>query len=165
MNSMNDGVYTPQWLFQAIEETLGRPFEVDAAASEWNAQCAEYITKEIDSLKQNWIPWKTIFCNPPFEVPLVEHFVRKAIEAATAGSTIAMILPMWTRYEWYQEIKAAARIHDVIGSVAFRKPDGSSITLNKGWGNTPLMVAFLGPDIPPIECCIAIGESVPTGYL
>ncbi len=147
--SKSDGVYTAEWLFQAIQKTLGRPFDVDIAASDWNAQCSVFVTKEMDALKQDWTQWKTIYCNPPFEVPLVEQFVAKSIEAAKAGSTIALILPMWTRYPWYQEIKAAARIHDVIGSVAFRKPDGSSVTLNKGWGNTPLMVAFLGPDIPP----------------
>ncbi len=146
---MSDGVFTPQWLFQAIEKTLGEPFQVDVAASDWNTQCETYITKQVDARTQDWTKWLRIYCNPPFEVPLVEQFVKKAIEAAQAGSTVAMILPMWTRYEWYQEIKAAARIHDVIGSVAFRKPDGSSVTLNRGWGNTPLMVAFLGPDIPP----------------
>jgi phage N-6-adenine-methyltransferase len=147
--AMNDGVFTPQWLFQEIEETLGRSFDLDVAACPWNTQCPVFITEEMDALKQDWTRWKTIYCNPPFEVPLVEQFVHKAIETAKAGSTIAMILPMWTRYEWYQEIKAAARIHDVIGSVAFKKPDGSSVTLNRSWGNTPLMVAFVGPDIPP----------------
>jgi phage N-6-adenine-methyltransferase len=145
---MSDGVFTPEWLFKAIETTLGRRCDVDVAASDWNAQCPVFVTKEMDARKQDWSRWRTIYCNPPFEVPLVEHFVHKAIKAARDGSTIAMILPMWTRYAWYQEIKVEARIHDVIGSVAFKKPDGSSVTLNRGWGNTPLMVAFLGPDIP-----------------
>ena len=93
-----DGSETPDWLFnhiqRQVEEITGHRFELDAAASVWNAKCARYFDEEEDSLQQDWSAYGTIWCNPPFKADLIGRFVAKAIEAAEQGSTVVLLLPI-----------------------------------------------------------------------
>ena len=65
-----DGSETPDWLFDHIQrrvkEITGHDFELDAAASDWNAKCARYFDEGADALEQDWSAFRTIWCNPPF---------------------------------------------------------------------------------------------------
>jgi phage N-6-adenine-methyltransferase len=143
----HDGSQTPRWLFEKIQEIVGRPFQVDAAASQWNAQCDTFLDEETNALIQDWTQWKTIFVNAPFSATLIAEFVAKAIEAAATGSTVAMILPFWAGYSWFQSVKRKGRLHDVIGPVSFTNHDGSHTVLNNGRSTSSIGVAFLGPDV------------------
>lgn len=147
-----DGSETPQWLFdhiqRQVEEITGHRFELDAAASDWNAKCARYFDEEADALKQDWSA-RTIWCNPPFSADVIGRFVEKAVEAAGRGSTVVLLLPHWPGYPWLQELKRRGQMRDVIGPIRFEHHDGGTVVLNNGKNSVSLVVAFLGPQITP----------------
>lgn len=147
-----DGSSTPQWLYDRLNVRVyaltGEGFQLDAAASEWNAKCPDYFDEDKDALKQDWSQWRTIFCKPPFNATLISKFVPKAIEAAEKGSTVVLLLPSWPGYGWFQEVKRRGQIQDIIGPVAFERPDGTKFTLNNGY-RTSVVVATLGPKLKP----------------
>jgi phage N-6-adenine-methyltransferase len=146
-----DGAATPQWLFDAlnarVRELTGQGFQLDAAASDWNAKCADYFTEQADALAQDWSGRGPIYCNAPFTPTLLPKFAAKAIEAAEGGATVALLLPSWTGYPWFQELKRRGQMADVIGPVEFERADGSKVVLNNGPKTTSLVVATLGPSI------------------
>lgn len=148
-----DGSETPDWLFRQAEdqvrELTGHGFQLDAAASDWNAKCPNYYTEEQDSLKQDWARWITIWCNAPFVRWLLALFARKAIEAAERGATVVLLLPSWPGYDWFQELKAKGQSQDIIGPVQFQHHDGGTVVLNNGPRSTALVVITLGPKITP----------------
>jgi len=148
-----DGSSTPKWLFDVLNKQVmaltGEAIQLDAAASEWNAKYADYWDEEMDALKQDWSEWRTIFCNPPYKAALIEKFVPKALEAAEKGSTVVLLIPSWPGYPWFQELKRRGQMQDIIGPIAFERPDGSKFVLNNGANKTSLVVATLGPKITP----------------
>jgi phage N-6-adenine-methyltransferase len=158
---MRDGSETPQWLFDVlnrqVEEITGHGFQLDAAASGWNAKCGDYYDEEDDALRQDWSGFPSIWCNPPFSADLIGRFVAKAVEAAEKGSTVVLLLPSWPGYDWYQELKRRGQMRDVIGPVSFDHHDGGRAVLNKGRNSVSLVVALLGPHVaagsngPPIS--------------
>ncbi len=148
---MNDeGQKTPKWLFDKIEaiveQITGRKFALDAAASPWNAQCGNYFTRDQDSLKQDWTAYKNIFLNAPFAKDEIGPFVWKAI-ASKAGCTVALLVPVWTSYEWCVELKKIGQYHDIVGLVFFELFSGKRIVRNKG--DKQIQVAIIGPDVKP----------------
>ncbi len=148
-----DGTATPQWLFdwlnQQVKAETGQPFQLDAAASDWSAKCANYFDEQMDALQQDWTRWPTIFLNPPFMPDLIEQFLAKALEAAAAGSTVVMILPAWPRYEWYHDVRGRGRVQEVVGPVAFERRDGTKVRANTGHNGFNVFVLTLGPHITP----------------
>ena len=133
-----DGSSTPQWLFNVLDDQVlaltGQRFQLDAAASDWNAKCQSYFDKRMDALQQDWSKWLRIFCNPPYDVDLASQFVAKGLGAAESGATVVFILPFWQRYPWFQELKRRGQTQDIISIVSFERPDGSKFVLNKGKG-------------------------------
>lgn len=144
-------VRTPDWLMDQLEawcrKLTGKGFQIDAAAANWNHQVDRYWSKEQDALRQNWKKYTTLFCNPPFAKDVMDGFATKAIEAAQAGSTVVMILPVWTGANWFQRIKAASHMRDVVGIIQFDCRDGTKIST--GNGMKQITVATLGPHIEP----------------
>jgi phage N-6-adenine-methyltransferase len=150
--SLKDGASTPQWLFDRLNEEArvltGQGFRLDAAACEWNAKCNSYIDERTDTLRQDWSKWPTIFCNPPYNAALISQFATKAVEAAEKGSTIVLLIPAWPGYPWFQDLKRRGRVQDILGPVAFERPDGSRFVLNNGRGFS-LVAVTLGPKVTP----------------
>jgi phage N-6-adenine-methyltransferase len=148
-----DGTATPQWLFDLLDaqvKTLtGRGFALDAAASDWNAKCANYFDERTDALQQDWSRWSPIYCNPPFCARLISQFVVQALEAADKGSTVVMLLPSWPGFEWFQELKRRGQVQDVVGPIRFEHQDGRKVTLNNGRKTSSIVVVSLGPGIVP----------------
>lgn len=148
-----DGEATPDWLFDVlsaqVESLTSHPFELDAAAAPWNAKCEYYYTRETDALTQDWTTWKTIFLNPPFDVPIIEKFAFKALETARSGTTIVLLVPNWPGYSWYQELKRQGHMQDVVGPVVFHRADGTTVTFSNGARKTNISIFTLGPKITP----------------
>jgi phage N-6-adenine-methyltransferase len=148
-----DGTATPQWLFDLLDDQVkaltGQGFQLDAAASDWNAKCADYFDEQTDALQQDWSRSPTIFCNPPFCAELIKQFVTKAIEAAEKGSTVVLVLPSWPGFEWFQELKRRGQVQDVVGPIHFEHHDGRKVTLNSGRKTSSIVVVTLGPRIVP----------------
>jgi len=84
----NDERCTPRWLYDLVDEAYR--FDIDLAATNENALCDVYFTKENNALAQGWddtIAW----CNPPYSRGQLVKWVTKALESPNA--TILMLLP------------------------------------------------------------------------
>jgi phage N-6-adenine-methyltransferase len=55
---------TPRWVVEQAAEAVGRPFDLDAAASAANAQAPRFFTRQENALEQEWAG--VVWLNPPF---------------------------------------------------------------------------------------------------
>lgn len=93
-----DNWATPQWLFDSLDEEFH--FDLDVCASEENAKCKTFYTKEQDGLL---MPWNgTVWCNPPYG-RVIEKWVRKAHDYAKSGGTAVMLIPARTDTKWFHD--------------------------------------------------------------
>jgi phage N-6-adenine-methyltransferase len=95
---------TPQWLFDKIDKIFD--FTIDLSATEENAKCKKFYTKQQDALTQTWDE-KSCWCNPPYSKDLQPLFVKKAYaESKRFGNTIVLLIPLradtkvWHEYIW-----------------------------------------------------------------
>src|SRR5207247_2384950 len=78
----------------------------------------------IDGLSSPW--WGRVFCNPPYST--VDLWVRKAIDAASAGTFVVMLLPVRTDRDWWHDLlEPNARIRFLRGRQRFIGPDGTTV--------------------------------------
>lgn len=56
---------TPSDFFKKLDAEFH--FTLDACATDSNAKCVRYFTKESDGLSQDW-GGETVYCNPPYSV-------------------------------------------------------------------------------------------------
>lgn len=73
---------TPKWLFRRLHALVR--FEVDAAADADNALLPEFWSESNSALEKDW-RGRRIFCNPPYNQPLLTDFVEKACEQTFTG--------------------------------------------------------------------------------
>ena len=102
----NDEHLTPSWL-------------KDGLFAGWFDPCPLWDSSEpkFDGLKIDWAADR-IFVNPPYSNP--RPWVEKAIEAARAGKTVAMLLKHDTSTRWYSRLhEAGAHFLAIIGRLAF----------------------------------------------
>lgn len=116
---------TPPNCFEFANERWG-PFDIDAAASDWNAKCELYYDEEDDSLSDD-CPWVgRVWVNPPWAN--IEPFVDKAIEAVfveESAEIVVMLLPTRCGRAWF--IDKAERWSDIKrirGRLKFDPPPG-----------------------------------------
>ena len=87
---------TPEDLFEELDKEFH--FDLDPAATEENAKCVVFFTKELDGLS---LPWEgfTVFCNPPYgrELP---KWVKKASESKT---TTVLLMPARTDTSYFHD--------------------------------------------------------------
>lgn len=88
---------TPQDLFDFLDGLFH--FTLDAAASDGNAKCSRYFTKEDDALAQVWDG--RVWVNPPYGRE-IGGFVEKAAESSTA-EVVVMLLPCRTDTAWWHK--------------------------------------------------------------
>lgn len=99
---------TPQELFDSLNSLYG--FTIDVAATDDNAKCKRYFTKENDGLSQSWAQ-ECVWCNPPYGRE-IGKWVRKAFqEAKQPGTVVVMLLPARTDTAWFHD---CCRFGDVI---------------------------------------------------
>lgn len=87
---------TPQQLFDLLDSEFR--FDLDVCATPENAKCSRYFTAEHDGLAQEWTG--TCWMNPPYG-SVIGDWVRKAREAAQAGSTVVCLLPARVDTAWW----------------------------------------------------------------
>lgn len=95
---------TPEWktprdLFEHLDKLYG--FTLDAAATDENALCKTYFTKENDGLLQSWAD-HTVFVNPPYGRSYNERWSRKIAEEGKKTVVVAL-LPARTGSKWFQD--------------------------------------------------------------
>ena len=88
---------TPQDLFDFLDGLF--EFTLDAAASDGNAKCARYFTKEDDALVQEWNG--RVWVNPPYGRE-IGGFVEKGAMSSKA-EVVVMLLPCRTDTAWWHK--------------------------------------------------------------
>lgn len=116
--SSNTGEWeTPQEEYDELNEQYR--FNLDPCATDENAKCENYFTKEQDGLSQDWkvvdynpeykSPYRHIkgrvFCNPPYGRGTIAKWVKKAREEVENGNAelVVMLLPARTDTKWFHE--------------------------------------------------------------
>lgn len=107
---------TPQPLFDVLHAEFG--FTLDAAASDENAKCERYFTKETDGFDQRWVG-ETVFLNPPYGNE-IGKWVCKGFEEAGRGATVVMLIPARTDTSWWHRyVMRSSEIRFIRGRVRF----------------------------------------------
>lgn len=106
---------TPRDRFAEWSVEFG-PFTLDAAATTDNALYPNVFTIEDDGLAQHW-GLGPVWCNPPYSA--IAKWVRKAYEAAQAGATVVMLVPVRTDTRWWHEWATRAEIQFLNGPLRF----------------------------------------------
>lgn len=105
-SSATDEWATPQWLFDQLDAEFG--FTIDLAASDANAKCCIYFTRDDDSLTRSWAPRSDVaddgpaYLNPPYGRQ-IGKWVRKARTTAQRGRTVVCLLPARTDTRWWHD--------------------------------------------------------------
>ncbi len=112
---------TPWPLFRQLDDLIG-PFSLDAAASAENAKCANFITKEENSLTVDWSsrsPNKKVWLNPPYDRDL-HLWLAKAYEQSRKGVTTAVLVFVRPDTRWWRDrAMKASQIIFITGRVKF----------------------------------------------
>lgn len=110
---------TPQRFFAELDREFG--FTLDVCATEGNAKCKTFFTKEQDGLIQEWTG--TIWMNPPYGRN-IGLWLKKAAESR---ATVVCLVPSRTDSRWWhQYAMTASEIRYVCGRLRFvGAPDGA----------------------------------------
>ncbi len=148
---------TPDYLVRALERELGRPFDLDVCAEEWNAKAPRFITEAENGLTAQW--GRRNWCNPPYS-DQAAWMRRASAEAEVRGATTACLVraSIDTSY-WLRLVTLRGTCDFLRGRVAFISP----VTLKPERGSTfASAIVWYGPAFSP--CCVR-WRSAATGEL
>lgn len=95
---------TPIGFFRRVEARIGKPFDLDAAASKENALCPTYFTEADDGLSKSW-EGHNVWCNHPYGAKLTKQWQAKAyIESLKPGTRVTLLSPSRTCTKAFHEI-------------------------------------------------------------
>lgn len=150
---------TPRFLFQYIQTFLGVTFVVDFAASDGNALCPMYYTKERSAFNHSWVvPPMYVnaagWCNPPYGDKT--YPVRDWVARALPQYNYVYLLPcnkmdqpwVWGVRHRAAWVKIIGRIQYTVGGVRPTHLDklGRTTLSGNSQGSTLLC---MGPDFIP----------------
>jgi len=116
-SSSTDLWATPQIFFDTLNEEF--EFTLDPCATDENAKCERYFTKEIDGLLQNW-QGESVFCNPPYGKDISKWVKKCSDEARLPNTKVVALLPARTDTRWFhQYIYHKAEIRFIQGRLKF----------------------------------------------
>jgi phage N-6-adenine-methyltransferase len=121
-SSKTDDWATPQDLFDRLSAEFG-PFAVDVCASEENAKCLNFISKDAvviqeagsagcspglyagDGLSATWHLFRRCWMNPPYGCHNggIGAWVKKAYEESQKGCLVCCLLPARTDTKWFHD--------------------------------------------------------------
>lgn len=90
---------TPQAFFEELNKEFN--FTLDPCATQENAKCKKFFTKEQNGLLQSW-QGETVFCNPPYGKE-ISKWVEKADEEAQRGATVVLLIPARTDTKYFHK--------------------------------------------------------------
>ncbi|HXH35235.1 MAG TPA: DNA N-6-adenine-methyltransferase [Plantibacter sp.] len=113
-SSETDDWATPQDLFDLLHREFG--FALDVCASDGNAKCGSYYTREQDGLAQ---PWTGVcWMNPPYGTE-IGAWVKKAAESAQAGATVVCLVPARVDTAWWWDYCRFGEVRFLRGRLRF----------------------------------------------
>lgn len=106
---------TPQSLFDALHEEFH--FTLDPCASERNAKCHRYFTKDDDGLAQKWDG--VVFMNPPYG-RTIGQWIEKAYRESLRGVTVVCLIPARTDTAyWHDYVMRSDEVRFIRGRLHF----------------------------------------------
>ena len=120
---MNKGMFssatdlwaTPDDFFAGLHQVFR--FETDVCATDENAKCTRYYTKELDGLAQDWTG--VCWMNPPYGRE-IGAWVKKAYDSAKQnGATVVCLVPARVDTRWWQDYCSKGEVHFVRGRLKF----------------------------------------------
>lgn len=136
-SSKSDEWETPQDLFDELNKEFN--FTLDVCATEINAKCKKYYTKEDNGLFKSWFN-EIVFCNPPYSQ--ISAWVKKSCYesiwsltkciSATGGlcafaPTVILLIPARTDTKWCHDyIYNKAEIRFIKGRLKFSNSKNSA---------------------------------------
>lgn len=105
---------TPQDFFDKYNAIYN--FDLDVCATDQNAKCKKYFTKEIDGLSQQWT--SVCWMNPPYGREIIK-WMKKAYESSLTGATVVCLVPARTDTKWWHEYAMKGQIEFIRGRLKF----------------------------------------------
>lgn len=91
-SSKTDDWETPQDFFDALDAEFN--FQLDVCASNANAKCDKYFSKDENGLAQKWITeGGSVWCNPPYGRQISEWVKKASEESKINNQTVVMLVP------------------------------------------------------------------------
>ena len=114
-SSATDDWATPDDFFQKLHREFR--FQTDVCASESNAKCAKFYTKESDGLSQEWSG--ACWMNPPYGRE-IGRWMEKAYQSARQnGATVVALVPARTDTRWWHSFATKGEVFFVPGRLKF----------------------------------------------
>jgi phage N-6-adenine-methyltransferase len=107
---------TPAKLFDGLNAIYH--FTLDAAATDVNALCLRWYTKEQDGLAQSWAG-ETVLCNPPYGRQIAKWVKKAWEESRKPGTKVVMLLPARTDTGWFHDYCMKGRVKFLRGRLRF----------------------------------------------
>ena len=136
--STNEEWYTPPWIIERARVMFGGDIDLDPAsnanAQQW-IRAKTHFTKRDDGLSQDWMPYRTIWCNPPYGKK-TQPFLEKGLQTYNARSPLnsmmdrqLLFLVNRTGATWYRELRPKfTAICEIHKRVAFIDQNGVTQT-------------------------------------
>ncbi|MNQ74316.1 DNA N-6-adenine-methyltransferase (Dam) [compost metagenome] len=120
-SSKTDLWSTPQEFFDKYNNLYN--FELDVCASDENAKCTKYYTKEVNSLTRRWVG--VCWMNPPYGRE-IKDWMKKAYEESQNGATIVCLVPARTDTIWWHDYAMKGKIEFIKGRLKFGRSKNSA---------------------------------------
>jgi phage N-6-adenine-methyltransferase len=122
-SSKTDDHSTPQDFFNKLNEQY--QFDLDVCATESNAKCEKFFTREQDALKQDWKG--ACWMNPPYGRDII-NWMRKAYEEHKKNKNlIVCLVPVRTDTNWWHSyVEGKAKVKFIKGRLKFGNAQNSA---------------------------------------
>ena len=122
-SSARDDWETPRELFQKLNDEFH--FTVDLCASDNNALCEKYYTKENDGMAAD-LRGERVFCNPPYGRQETVKWVKKCAESG--ADVVVMLIPARTDTRAFHDyIWGKAEVRFLKGRLKYELGGGSNL--------------------------------------
>lgn len=113
-SSKTDMWSTPQDFYDKLNQEFG--FTLDVCASEDNAKCHSFFSKEQDGLSQDW--YGVCWMNPPYG-RVISQWMEKAFESSKKGCLVICLVPARTDTNWWHNYAIKGEIRFIKGRLKF----------------------------------------------
>ncbi len=128
---------TPRWLFDFLNAEYS--YTLDAAASETNAKCKAFFTKDDSALTRPWLG--RVFCNPPYGdrkgAPTADWVKHGFVQATNNAKLVTMLIPLKTDTDIYHDY---IRMGELMEESRFADPRGKAGIFQKRRASMKMMV-------------------------
>lgn len=114
-SSATDDWATPQDFFDKLNREFR--FDLDVCASEGNAKCAAFFTKDQDGLSQDWRG--ACWMNPPYGRGIGAWMKKAYLSTRENGATVVCLVPARTDTRWWHDYAALGEVFFIPGRLKF----------------------------------------------